>query len=188
MHKHTCLSLRECWWHTLPLFHIFAAEWHTKNHLLHVYAFSPMWHPCWIACWLQHRKNRELWNTRSSALYWKCAPNSTEHIHYWWETGQKADRSVRHLFCQAFHKITGKTTVCLLLRCFSSDFFQQVLPPALFLLWSQSGTRGPASFWQATRTGITYFCLLVPAPLVAAPISQLLLFSFSDLILSLAKD
>lgn len=182
MHTHT-LSLHEFWWHMLPFLHIFAAEWYTKNHQLHVYAFSPMWHPCWIACWLQHRKNRELWNTillkmciQQHRLYPQLVRNGSK------------SRQKCPLFCHTFHKITGKTAVCLLLRCFSSDFFQQVLPPVLFLLWSQSGICGPASFWQATRTGITCFCLLVPALLVAAPVSLLLFFSFSDLILSLAKD
>lgn len=90
MYIHTCLSLHECSLGGIrcPCFTLPAAEWYTKNRLLHVYAFSSMWHPCWIVC-LQHRKKREWWNTGSSALNWKCAWKDHPTAQIIFATGEK---------------------------------------------------------------------------------------------------
>lgn len=174
--------------HTVP-FHISAVEWNIKNCLLHVYTFLHMWHPCWISPLpLQHKKTGELWNTGSFALNWKWTwkGHPTAWIIFTTAKKQVKKQEKVSLLCQTFHKITVKTAVRLSPSCFSSDFLPEVLPLMLFLLWSQFGTSGPASFWQDTRTGST--CLLIPSPLVAVPIPLLLFFPFPDLILSLAED
>lgn len=60
------------------------------------------------------------------------------------------------LFCQTFNTITVKTAVCFYPAASFLIYFQEVLFSMPFLLWSNVGISGPASFWQSTRTGSTY--------------------------------
>lgn len=141
-----------------------------------------MWYPCWISPLpLQHKKagNCEIQDPLPSTEngHEKATP---QHRSYslLLKTGQKAGKSVPSLsnIPQNYSEDSSSPlnpAASVLIFC------QEVLPLILFLLWSQLGISGPASFWQDTRTGST--CLLSSDPLTVGgrPCSTAAFFSFS---------
>lgn len=192
MHIHTCLSLHECSIDgtCCPCFTYLKQNDtpETTYCMLHFF-------PCGI-----HAELPVAYSTGKTGNREIQGPlPSTENVHEKTDSqhtsysllvrnGSKS-RQKCPLFCQTFHKITVKAAVCLLPSCFSSVFFQEVLPPMPFLLRSL-GSVGPGSFWQDTRTGST--CLLSSGPSTTGghPHSTAsgVFFAFPDLILSPAED
>lgn len=121
--------------------------------------FPHMWHPCWISPLpLHHKKSWELWNTGSYALNWKCTWKSHPSAQIIFTTAKQVKRQEKvSLPCHTFHKMTAASVLI---------FCQEVLLLMLFLLWSQLGVSGPASFWQDTRAGST--CFLSSDPCIAS--------------------
>lgn len=178
MHIHTCLSLHECSIDgtRCPCFTYLKQKDtpETTYCMLHFF-------PCGI-----HAELPVAYSTGKTGNREIQGPlPSTENVHEKTDSqhasysllvrnGSKS-RQKCPLFCQTFHKITVKAAVCLLPSCFSSVFFQEVLPPMPFLLWSL-GSVAQVPSGRTPEQAAPAFCLLVPTPLVAVPIPPLLGF------------